>query len=84
LTESEVDSPNPGTDGSDRRTNDRVRAKVAELLTLIRDFYTTCHMVAVGQLEPSKAKAKAADVERRLNQMMAEMLEEAEGGPGVE
>jgi len=68
-------------DGSERRTNDGVREKVAELLKLIREFYTTCHMVAVGQLEPSKAKAKAAVVERRLNQMMAEMLEEAEGDP---
>ena len=47
-------------------------------MKLIREFYTTCHMVAVGQLEPSKAKAKAQVVERRLNQMMADMLETIE------
>jgi len=64
---------------TERRTDEGVRAQIQELLKLIRDFYTTCHMVAVGQLEPAKAKAKAQVVERRLNQMMADMLERVEG-----
>jgi hypothetical protein len=84
LAGSGVGADETSSAGSERRTNDGVREKVAELLKLIREFYTTCHMVAVGQLEPSKAKAKAAVVERRLNQMMAEMIEEAERAPDSE
>lgn len=63
----------------DRRSDLTVREQIQELLKLIREFYTTCHMVAVGQLEPSKAKAKAAVVEGKLNQMMAHMLDQIEG-----
>lgn len=59
----------------ERRTNHDLRAQVKALLALIREFYTTCHMVAVGQLEPSKAKAKAQTVERQLSEMMAQMVE---------
>ena len=70
--------------GEERRTNTKLREQVQALLTLIREFYTTCHMVAVGQLEPSKAKGKARDVERRLNAMMAEMLEQIEEAPAAE
>jgi hypothetical protein len=80
MAGSGVGSDDDSGPGSERRNHDGVREQVAELLKLIREFYTTCHMVAVGQLEPSKAKAKAAVVERRLNQMMAEMLENAEDG----
>ena len=63
---------------TDRRKSSSVRDDIQELLKLIREFYQTCHMVAVGQLEPSKAKAKAQVVERRLNLMMADMLEKVE------
>ena len=66
--------------GEERRSDTSVRGRIQELLKLIREFYTTCHMVAVGQLEPSKAKAKAQIVERRLNTMMAEMLDGLETG----
>lgn len=62
----------------DRRADGGVQEQIQELLKLIREFYSTCHMVAVGQLEPSKAKAKAQVVERRLNLMMADMLEQVE------
>ena len=63
----------------ERRTDTDLRDKIQDLLKLIRDFYTTCHMVTVGQLEPSKAKAKAQLVERHLNQMMADIMETDEG-----
>lgn len=67
---------------SERRADNSIREQIQELLKLIREFYTTCHMVAVGQLEPAKAKAKAQIVERKLNTMMGHMLEriESEGG----
>jgi len=63
---------------ADRRKSSSIRDDIQELLKLIREFYQTCHMVAVGQLEPSKAKAKAQVVERRLNLMMADMLEKVD------
>ena len=69
--------------GDERREDDGSRGQVQDLLKLIREFYTTCHMVAVGQMEPSKAKAKAQVVERRLNLMMANMLDtSASDAPG--
>ena len=67
-------------DGEERRSDTGIRERIQELLKLIREFYTTCHMVAVGQLEPAKAKVKAQAVERRLNTMMAEMLDNLEAG----
>ena len=79
LSGSGIGSDRP--DGDERRSDGGLREKVQELLKLIREFYTTCHMVAVGQLEPSKAKAKAQVVERRLNLMMAEMLDDLEAKP---
>lgn len=68
--------------GEERRTDLDVREQIRQLLSLIREFYTTCHMVAVGQLEPSKAKAKAQDVEEKLNAMTARMLERIESAGG--
>jgi len=73
-----ADTGRPEGVHEERRTNHDLRAQVMALLGLIREFYTTCHMVAVGQLEPSKAKAKAQTVERQLSEMMAEMVESLE------
>lgn len=58
----------------DRRQDITVRRHIQQLLELIRDFYSTCHMVAVGQLSAAKAKAKAREVEEKLDVMMEEML----------
>ncbi len=66
----------------ERRADNTIRDQIQELLKLIREFYTTCHMVAVGQLEPAKAKAQV--VERKLNAMMAHMLDKVEGGSGTQ
>lgn len=67
----------PGV-SADRRRDPTLRERVEDLLALIREFYTTCHFVAIGQLEPSKAKAKAQEVERKLNAMMVEMIDQVE------
>lgn len=64
----------------ERRSNFELREQVKSLLGLIREFYTTCHMVAVGQLEPSKAKAKAQTVERQLSEMMAKIVDSLDDG----
>lgn len=62
----------------ERRSDFTVREHVKSLLGLIREFHGTCHMVSVGQLEPSKAKAKAKIVEAKLSEMMTEILERIE------
>ena len=72
-----------GAQGPPRRTGERradvgVRGQIQELLKLIREFYTMCHIVAVGELDPERAKARAQVVESQLNEMMAELLEAAE------
>jgi len=71
---SEAEQPSESSEGAERRANATLRRQIQDLLALIREFYTTCHMVAVGQLEPSRAKAKARVVEEKLQAMMAEML----------
>ena len=77
---SEVQPPSESSQGEERRANATLRRQIHDLLALIREFYTTCHMVAVGQLEPSRAKAKARVVEEKLQAMMAEMLQGLDGG----
>lgn len=70
--------------GEDRRSDMTVRRHIRQLLELIRDFYSTCHMVAVGQLSPAKAKTKAREVEDQLNVMMKDMLERIDADPESE
>ena len=71
---SESDSREGPPGGTERRSNPELRRQVRDLLGLIREFYQTCHMVAVGQLEPSRAKSKARRLEEKLQVMMSEML----------
>ena len=77
---SEADSKPGPPGGEERRANPTLRNQIQDLLGLIREFYRTCHMVAVGQLEPSRAKAKARALEEKLQAMMAEMLADIEHG----
>ncbi len=87
MTNESAERPLP-PNGEERRSDPVLRRQILELLSLIREFYTTCHMVAVGQLEPAKAKAKARAVEEKLRHMMNQTLErlaesstaEGEGG----
>lgn len=62
----------------DRRSDMTTRRHVRQLLDLIREFYSTCHMVAVGQLAAPKAKEKARQVGEKLDFMMVEMLSRIE------
>ena len=73
-----VGATGPPQGTSERRADPGVRQQIQELLRLIREFYTMCHIVAVGELEPAKAKARAQVVESQLNEMMAELLEAGE------
>ena len=73
---SDTDPQSGPPEGEERRANPTLRRQVHDLLALIREFYQTCHMVAVGQLEPARAKSKARSLEEKLHVMMGEMLAE--------
>lgn len=79
MTAQSDSRPGP-PEGEERRANRTLRRQVHDLLALIREFYQTCHMVAVGQLEPSRAKAKARALEEKLQAMMGEMMEGIDDG----
>ena len=81
MTSDTDSSPGPPS-GGERRSNPTLRKQVHELLGLIREFYQTCHMVAVGQLEPSRAKTKARSLEEKLRVMMGDMLADIEDSDG--
>ena len=78
LMGSGVGAQGPPRGTGERRADVGVRGQIQELLKLIREFYTMCHIVAVGELDPEKAKARAQVVESQLNEMMAELLESVE------
>ena len=67
----------PRVGAADRRSDGEVRDHVDELLKHFREFYTTCHLMATGSLEPAEAKDIAAGIERRLNSLLARVTDEA-------
>lgn len=67
----------PAVGAADRRTDTDVRSHIDDLLKHFREFYTTCHLMATGSLEPAEAKDLAAGIERRLNTLLAEVTEHA-------
>ena len=67
----------PRIGAADRGDDGAVRGYIDELLKHFREFYTTCHLMAGGQLEPEEAKDLAAGIERRLNTLLAEITETA-------
>lgn len=71
---------------SERRTDADVRAAIEDLLRLIREFYTTTHLLASGRLGATEARELAAAIERRLNALLAKISDggrAASGSPGT-
>ena len=60
-----------GTEGGG--SDDDVRGHIEELLKLFREFYTTCHLMASGSLEPEAAREMAGGIERSLNTLLAQV-----------
>jgi hypothetical protein len=58
----------------ERRRDPLVRDAVTDLLTQIREFYTTCHLMQVQQISPAEATERATRTERGLNQLLAEVV----------
>jgi len=67
----------PRIGAADRRDDGAVRGYIDDLLKHFREFYTTCHLMAGGQLEPEEAKDLAAGIEQRLNALLAEITDAA-------
>ena len=62
---------------ANRRVDHKAREYIETLLKHFRQFYTTCHLMAAGQLEPKEAKSRAAEIERELNTLLAEVTDVA-------
>lgn len=66
----------------ERRHDSVVRDAVTELLTQIREFYTTCHLMQLQKISPVEATERATKTERGLNQLLAEVVRASRGeGP---
>ncbi len=67
----------PRVGAADRRHDAEVRRYIDQLLKHFREFYTMCHLMAQGTLDPAEAKDLAAGLERRLNALLAEVTDAA-------
>jgi hypothetical protein len=74
-------TPAPSVGAANRREDQDIRAHIDDLLKHFREFYTTCHLMAAGQLEPEEAKDLAGGIERRLNKLLAEVTDAARADP---
>ncbi len=68
---------------ADRREDTEVRAYIEELLQHFREFYSTCHLMASGLIEPEDAERRSGQLEKELNQLLARVMEAAKRGAGV-
>ena len=74
------ESQAPVVGAANRRSDSDVRGHVDELLKHFREFYTTCHLMAIGSIEPDEAKSQAAGIERSLNKLLAQVTDAAGDG----
>lgn len=79
VPEAEEEDSGP-LETTERRTDADVREHIEELLKHFREFYTTCHLMATGALEPDAAKDMASGIERRLNLLLADVTGAAKAG----
>ena len=61
----------------ERRLNNEVRGYIEELLKHFREFYASVHLLRKGQLSPEEASGWAAQLERELNALLADITEAA-------
>jgi len=76
-------APAPRTGAADRREDMEVRTHIEQLLQHFREFYSTCHLMATGLIQPDEAEKRASELEMRLNRLLARITEEARKGAGV-
>ncbi len=62
---------------ANRRFDSSMRGSVDELLKYIREFYLTCYMLGTGKMTNGEAIENASEMEVKLNQLLAQVTEEA-------
>jgi hypothetical protein len=62
---------------ANRRFDSSMRGSVDELLKYIREFYLTCYMLWTGKMTNDEALENASEMEVKLNQLLAQVTEEA-------
>ena len=67
----------------ERRLDNEARGYIEELLKHFREFYASVHLLRKGQLSPEEASGWAAQLERELNALLAEITESARKQGGV-
>ncbi|MFG1691643.1 hypothetical protein ACGF5M_05775 [Gemmatimonadota bacterium] len=71
------ESQSPLVGAADRRFDGDMRGSVDELLWHIREFYLTCHMWGTGKIDGEEAVEKAAEMEMKLNRLLARVTDGA-------
>jgi len=64
---------------ADRRADIDTRSSIDELLKHIREFYLTCHLMGSGKMNPEAAAQKVAQLERKLNRLLARVTDGTRG-----
>lgn len=67
----------PKTGAAERREDAEVRRYIDQLLKHFREFYSTCHLMANGLIEPENAERRAGQLEHELNRLLAEVTDAA-------
>ncbi len=61
----------------DRRHDPVIRNYVDELLNLVRQFHTACHLLRSGQITYERATERTGEIEGGLNRMLADIMKAA-------
>ncbi len=67
----------------ERRLDGAARSYIDDLLGHFREFYSTCHLMANGLIEPEDAERRAGALEKELNQLLAKVMDEAKRGEPI-
>jgi len=88
LAQIALSSSDPAFEGrsvrqEERRVDGAARHRVEEVLKPTREFYAVCHATGEGRMEAGTARARAHVPERRLNRIMAELMDADETPTGI-
>ncbi|MBI4541078.1 MAG: hypothetical protein HY704_16370 [Gemmatimonadetes bacterium] len=74
-------SGNAAGRGAERRKDQVVRDHVNELLQLIREFYTTCHLMRSNQIPVESAVERTTRIEQELNRILGDVVQAVRVAP---
>jgi hypothetical protein len=70
--------------GAERREDGIARGHLDQFLKQFRDFYSTCHLLGAGTIDPEEALHRTSRTEAELNKLMADVLAATKQNAGVE